>query len=388
MNSKVSLEKNFTKRSLNSNSGLHIINNNSKSFLKFLYLSIKKMCNNNFDMFTLTQISNFPLIISEKLIYSLIYNDNNNNNNNNYNDNNDMLNFNSEKFIYCFYNLYFGTIYEKIKIISNLCCIKNNYIYLNDIKILLIHFHMRVLCDDSENYLYELIENFFNKKEKMKKENFIMKCIEKNYDIIYIFLTFFEKFSFFNKNHIKIFENSKINEDLKFKESSFNNNYFEEKSTFEESTSIFNNSNNNSYINLNNNNTITNNNNNSNININNYYYNINNNSSIGNNSTKENSLIRFATDTWSNKKYNNINNNINEINEKNCKNCKISDKCINYCKLIKEKIIMNDPFEEDEDNEMREILKNFEDDIINTKHKYFDCSSDYGSDNGNYNYIN
>jgi hypothetical protein len=65
---------------------------------------------------------------------------------------------------------------------------------------------MRLFYDDSEKLIINIIDNFFKKKKKITKENFISKSKEKNYDLIFIFLSFFEKFKFFNDEHLKIFE--------------------------------------------------------------------------------------------------------------------------------------------------------------------------------------
>ena len=66
---------------------------------------------------------------------------------------------------------------------------------------------MRFLFDDeSQNNLKKIIANFFEEKENYKVEEFIIKSIEKNFDIVHIFLTFFQKFKFFNDDQIKLFE--------------------------------------------------------------------------------------------------------------------------------------------------------------------------------------
>ena len=68
---------------------------------------------------------------------------------------------------------------------------------------------MRFLHDDINlSTLKKIINNFFEDKEIYSIEEFITKSLEKNYDIIEIFLTFFDKFKFFNNEQIKLFEHT------------------------------------------------------------------------------------------------------------------------------------------------------------------------------------
>ena len=172
-----------------------------KNFLKLIYESLEEFSNRKIDMYTFFQFSNIPLIICQKLFIKSFKNSKI-----------DFLkesNFNylsCEEFSEGFYKLFFGSNYEKIELISNLCSFDDENVYLNDVKLLLLHFHMRLFYDDSEKLIINIIENFFKKRKKITKENFILKSKEKNFDLIFIFLSFFEKFKFFNEDHLKIFE--------------------------------------------------------------------------------------------------------------------------------------------------------------------------------------
>ena len=185
-------------------------------FLKFLYNCLQKNSGNKIDMYTLFQICNLPLIVSQKLISNSFRNKNLNvqENKNNENDDNkiDFLCLKCEEFVSGFYNLYFGNNIEKTRLIANFCSFSDNLINIKDVRLLLLHFHMRFLYDDeNEVNLKKLISAFFEDKENYTVEEFIQRSIEKNFDIVHIFITFFEKFKFFNNDQIKLFEQSYLN---------------------------------------------------------------------------------------------------------------------------------------------------------------------------------
>jgi hypothetical protein len=187
--------------------------NSTTAFLNFLYNSLKHSSGDYVDMYTLFQICNIPLIVAQKLISNSFKSKNLNNedlkNTIDINDNNeiDFLSLKNEEFISGFNTLYYGNNIEKTKLIANLCSFNDNLIFIKDVKLLLFHLHMRFLFDDeSQNNLKKIIANFFEEKENYKVEEFIIKSIEKNFDIVHIFLTFFQKFKFFNDDQIKLFE--------------------------------------------------------------------------------------------------------------------------------------------------------------------------------------
>jgi len=197
-----------------------------KNFLKLIYESLNEFSNNKLDMYTFFQITNVPLIICQKLFIKAFKTHKI--------ENLKESNFNClscEEFTDGFYKLFFGTIQEKIDLICNLCSFDNKNVYLNDVKLLLLHFHMRLFYDDSEKLIINIIDNFFKKRKKITKENFISKSKERNYDLIFIFLSFFEKFNFFNEEHLKIFEiynyQKKINYEIK--KNSMKKNHFSKK---------------------------------------------------------------------------------------------------------------------------------------------------------------
>ena len=183
------------------------------AFLNSLYYSLKYSSGDKVDMYTLFQISKIPLIVSQKLILNSFHNKmsfNLNINSQIKNDNEiDFLCLSNEEFVNGFNSIYFGSDSDKTNIIANLCSFSKNQIYIKDVTLLLNHCHMRFLHDDINlSTLKKIINNFFEDKEIYSIEEFITKSLEKNYDIIEIFLTFFDKFKFFNNEQIKLFEHT------------------------------------------------------------------------------------------------------------------------------------------------------------------------------------
>ena len=293
-----------------------------KNFLNLIYESLDEFSHNKIDMYTFFQISNVPLIICQKLFIKAFKS--------NKIDNLKESNFNClscEEFSDGFYKLFFGKIQEKIDLICNLCSFDNKNVYLNDVKLLLIHFHMRLFYDDSEKLIINIIENFFKKRKKITKENFILKSKEKNYDLIFIFLSFFEKFNFFNDEHLKIFEiyyynHKKINYERKnsFKKNNHSKKFLTNETLISLKTP---------------------------------------NLDSPKNQTSD-SLIQFKTQIFEEK---------NEINFLN-----ISKQAKNYVNLINNsnKIKNNDSLFEENNNEIFKDLNNFENDAIELKNTFIE----------------
>ena len=283
-------------------------------FLKFLYNCLQKNSGNKIDMYTLFQICNLPLIVSQKLISNSFRNKNLNvqENKNNENDDNkiDFLCLKCEEFVSGFYNLYFGNNIEKTRLIANFCSFSDNLINIKDVRLLLLHFHMRFLYDDeNEVNLKKLISAFFEDKDNYTVEEFIQRSIEKNFDIVHIFITFFEKFKFFNNEQIKLFEQSYLNHLKIWKKSQFN-----------------------SVMPLNN------------------IYDLSNNMNNESISTNAFNLSMKPKSAF-----------VEKINE----HYNVSKKAEEYSNLINNSFIEFEPFEA-EDNEMRKKMEEFDKDLFNT----------------------
>ena len=286
------------------------------AFLNFLYNSLKHASGNKVDMYTLFQMCNIPLIVSEKLILNSFKNKNSccdnqeKKNNLDVNDNdNDFVCLTNEEFIYGFNTIYYGNNAEKTKLIANLCSFNNNLIFIKDVKLLLLHLHMRFLYDDENQMaLKKILNNFFEGKENYIIEEFITKSLEKNFDIVHIFITFFAKFKFFNDGQIKLFENSYLSNIKSWKKLNITittplNNIYD-----------FSNCMNNESLSTN----------------------------IYNSSTKQKSAF------------------CEKITEYN-----ISKEALEYANLINKSFIEYEPFEA-EDNQMRKDLEDFDNDLYNT----------------------
>ena len=190
------------------------------AFLNSLYYSLKYISGEKVDMYTLFQISKMPLIVAQKLILNAFhnkmtynYNEINNTQGTIKNDLEiDFLCLSNEEFMNGFNTLYFGSHNEKTKLIANLCSFSKNQIQMRDVKLLLNHCHMRFLHNDLyEINLKRIIQNFFEEKDNYTINEFISKSLEKNFDIIEIFNTFFNKFKFFNNEQIKLYEYTYLN---------------------------------------------------------------------------------------------------------------------------------------------------------------------------------
>jgi hypothetical protein len=319
-----------------------------KNFFKFYYFSLKRLCRCKIDIYTLNQITYLPLFVCQKLIISFL-----NKNCGKNIENSDLLILDSNSFIENFYILYFGNISDKIKLISKFLSFDGKFVYYNDVKLLLLHLHMRLFNDKTENSILTILNNFFNGIEKININNFSQICLEKNFDIIFILLAFFNKLKFFTNEHIKFFDSyyTSFHNESRKKEKSFK--YLRDTSLLNSSA-------------------------------------LTNSTSILNNSFDEfrgnsNNFQRYFSHNQNN------NNNIKIGSNENIfeNNLNISIKAKTYVHKIKIIEIFNENFEE-EDNEMRICLKTFEEDIVELKSKYFNLNEQIfnNSSINNLNFLN
>lgn len=203
MEENVNLQINMvsTTHSNNTHSPIYSIHNldspssytQSLSFLIRIYQSIFKLSNEKVDFYTINQITHFPLIICEKIVNLMT--------------SKQRKVLTQDEFTSFFNTLYFGSVLDKARLIAMLCDFKlKENIHINDVKLLLLHFHMRVLRDDTENIILDIVDTFFDRRDTLTIEEFLHQSFEKNYDIIHIFIMFFEKFRFFNNAQLKFFE--------------------------------------------------------------------------------------------------------------------------------------------------------------------------------------
>ena len=83
----------------------------------------------------------------------------------------------------------------------------DNIILLEDVKLFFIYFHFVNFDSKTEKNLYLLIDNFFNGKDKLTKEDYTYKTLNKNSDILTLFYFFLQEYCFYNENILNCFKN-------------------------------------------------------------------------------------------------------------------------------------------------------------------------------------
>ena len=171
------------------------------SFLTYIFNDISKRANKPFDMFTLTELTDLPLILCEKICYLL-------------SPQNGILSL--SQFMECMYNLFFCKSDDKnsrrLLFICKLCDFKKkNIIMKNDVLILLLHMHMHSVPYSYQNELIDIVNIFFGKKGSMSTSSFLNKTLNINGDIAYLFYLFLDKFSFGNYEQLDLFNKEIFN---------------------------------------------------------------------------------------------------------------------------------------------------------------------------------
>lgn len=183
------------------------------SFLSLIYDNISKRSKNQFNMYTLYELCSFPIVVCNKLINVFASGSNN-------------ALITKEQFIEGFIKLYSGTLKDKTILIGQLCDFSSQRrIWINDVKILLLHFHMQLFSNETEGNVIQIINAFYSNEEDKKNdfvisvEDFVNRSLKTNGDIMYLFIVFFEKMLFYNKEQISYYKNisqskEKDNEDI------------------------------------------------------------------------------------------------------------------------------------------------------------------------------
>ena len=172
---------------------LHTFPHHFHSFLMHIYNSLHYRTNKKVDMFTLSDLSGYPLLFCEKAA--------------NYITKGKHKHITSEEFIQLFKLIYFESILNKTQFAASLFDFKKkDHIFLSDVKVLLLHFHMRIFNDSSEKQVIEIIENFFGHRIQMSRDMFIRTCLEKNFDIIHLLYVYLEKYKPFDQEQFQFFQ--------------------------------------------------------------------------------------------------------------------------------------------------------------------------------------
>ena len=169
---KINLIKNYLYPFKFTNNKTLIIN-----FLNEVYANIYKRCNNKFDSYTFQEVINLPMIISDKIFYTLTEHQS------------EKISLN--RFSKGIYNLFFDYIDNKVKLIFDIFDFDNDKIINKyDVFLLLSHFH---LIENTTNFI-NLIENIINETFKnsniLSKDELIFFCKNNNSDIFFLMIIF------------------------------------------------------------------------------------------------------------------------------------------------------------------------------------------------------
>lgn len=165
-----------------------------KAFLKELYKDCYKRSGKVMDKYTFHEITNFPLIISEKIFYHL--------------NTSKTLSLSLGEFTTGIFDLYYGSLDTKINFLFRICDFDNdNIIHIEDVKLIFSFFHMINLTINTEPSLMNIINRFFDGHFGMDASAFSATVhSEKNYDLIFLLVVFIRKFSFFTEDQIEYYE--------------------------------------------------------------------------------------------------------------------------------------------------------------------------------------
>ena len=173
------------------------------SFLSEVYNSLYKRSNQKVDMFTLSELSGYPLLFCEKAVMYVTQGK--------------RKNMTLDDFIKLFKAMYFDTPYNNVNFAASLFDFKQrDVIMLNDIKVLLLQFHIRIFNDSTEQQVVDIINNFYIgscsvNATQMTKRRFIKHSLSKNYDVVHLLFTYLEKYKPFEQEQLKHFQEMQMN---------------------------------------------------------------------------------------------------------------------------------------------------------------------------------
>ena len=150
------------------------------SFLSDIFVNFQKRSNNNFDTYTFQELIALPMIVSDKLYYTFTSHQDK------------QLTY--QEFSSGLYDLLFGDIDDKMSIVFDLLDFDGDgIITLEDVFLILSHFHLIDNTTETIPLLEKVISNFFgNNKYKLDKENCFN--IKKNFDALLLVLLFLNKY--------------------------------------------------------------------------------------------------------------------------------------------------------------------------------------------------
>ena len=171
------------------------------SFIAAMYTSLYKRSNKKVDMFTLSELSGYPLLFCEKAV--------------NYVTQGKRRNMTSDDFVKLFQTMYFDTLHNKTRFAAALFDFKQtDVVALNDVKVLLLHFHIRIFNDATEQQVVDIINNFYAgnaNATQMTKKKFVKHSLSKNFDVVHLLFTYLEKYKPFDQEHLRHFQEMQVN---------------------------------------------------------------------------------------------------------------------------------------------------------------------------------
>ena len=150
------------------------------SFLSDIFVNFQKRSNNNFDTYTFQELIGIPMIISDKLYYTFTMHQEK------------QLTY--QEFSSGLYDLLFGDLDDKMSIVFDLLDFDGDgIIMVEDVFLILSHFHLIENTNDTIYLIEKIITNFFGiNKYKLDKENCFN--IKKNFDVLLLVLLFLNKY--------------------------------------------------------------------------------------------------------------------------------------------------------------------------------------------------
>ena len=164
------------------------------SFLKEIYTNVSKRSNHNMNTYTFQEITNIPMIISDKIYF--------------------VLNEHTRKIISLtqfangLYQLIYSDILYKIRIAFEVFDFDNdNTVTKDDTFLILSHFHFIQNTSDNIALLEKLINEFFMNEKSLTKDLFFEKCKKETSDICILLFVFINNYlCLFNEHEINYYE--------------------------------------------------------------------------------------------------------------------------------------------------------------------------------------
>ena len=164
------------------------------SFLKEVYTIISNRSNYNMNTYTFQEITNIPMIISDKIYF--------------------VLNEHTRKimsltqFSNGLFQLIYNDILYKIRIAFEIFDFDNdNIVTKDDIFLILSHFHFIQNTTNNISYLEKVVNCFFMNEKTISKDMFFDKCKKTSSDICILLFIFINNYlCLFNENEINYYE--------------------------------------------------------------------------------------------------------------------------------------------------------------------------------------